>query len=46
MAEKMEHEMDTMGPFKGVYRDISKIMENQLEKNMENQMKLGVRFVN
>ena len=38
MEKKMENEMETLGPFKGVYRDITPIMENQMEKNMENDM--------
>ena len=38
MEKKMENEMETLGPFKGVYRDITPIMENQMEKKMENEM--------
>ena len=34
----MENKVDTLGPFKGVYRDITPIMENQMETNMENEM--------
>ena len=36
MEKKLENEMETLGPFKGVYRDITPIMENQMEKKMEN----------
>ena len=38
----MENEMETLGPFKGVYRDITPIMENQMEKKMENEMESGI----
>ena len=39
MEKKMENEMETLGPLKGVYRDnIPHIMKNQMEKNMENAM--------
>ena len=41
MEKKMENEMETLGPFKGVYRDITPIMENQMEKKMENEMETG-----
>ena len=34
----MEKKMETLGPFKGVYRDITPRMENQMEKKMENDM--------
>ena len=34
----MENEMETLGPFTGMYRDITRIMENQMEHNMENDM--------
>ena len=34
--------METLGPFKGVYRDIIPIMENQMEKKMENGMETGI----
>ena len=27
--------METLGPFKGVYKDITPIMENQMEKKMK-----------
>ena len=31
MEKKMENEMETLGPFKGVYRDITpNIMENEM----------------
>ena len=30
--------METLGPFKGVYRDNTPIMENQVQKKMENEM--------
>ena len=42
MEKKMENEMETLGPVKGVYRDITPIMENQMEKKMENEMETGV----
>ena len=42
MEKNMENEMETLGPFKGVYRDITPIMENQMEKNMENEMEAGI----
>ena len=42
MEKKMENEMETLGPFKGVYRDITPIMENQMEKKMENDMETGI----
>ena len=38
----MENDMETLGPFKGVSRDITPIMENQWEKNMENEMETGI----
>ena len=38
MEKKMENEMETLGPFKGVCRDITPIMENQMEKKMGNEM--------
>ena len=34
--------MEALGPFKGVYRDTTPIMENQLDKNMENEMETGI----
>ena len=42
MEKKMENEMETLGPFKGVYRDITAIMENQMERKMENEMETGI----
>ena len=42
MEKKMENEMETLGPFKGVYRDITAIMENQLEKKMEHGIETGI----
>ena len=42
MEKKAEHEMDTLGPFKRAYRHSTPIMENQLEKHMEHEMKTGV----
>ena len=46
MEKKMENEMETLGTFKGEYRDIfwdsTPIMENQMEKKMENEMETGV----
>ena len=33
--------METLSPFKGAYRDITPIMENQMEKNMENEIQIG-----
>ena len=38
----MEHEMEALGRFEGVCRDITPIMENQTEKNMENEMGTGI----
>ena len=35
MEKKMENEMETLGPFKGVYRDITAIMENQMEIELD-----------
>ena len=35
MAKKMEHELETLGPLKGVCRDPTPIMENPMEKNIE-----------
>ena len=35
MAKNMEHELETLGPLKGVCRSITPIMENQMEKNIE-----------
>ena len=42
MEKNMENEMETLGPFKWVYRDITPIMENQMEKKMKNEMETGV----
>ena len=42
MEKKMENEMETLGPIKGVYRDITPIMENQMEKNMEHEIETGI----
>ena len=42
MENKMENEMETLGPVKGGYRDITPIMENQMEKKMENEMETGI----
>ena len=33
--------MDTLGALKGVYRDINLIMENQMEKSMEDDREAG-----
>ena len=44
MEKQMENEMETLGPFNGylgVYRDITTIMENHMEKNVEMEWKLG-----
>ena len=41
----MENEMETLGPFKGVYRDITPVIENQMGKDMENIMDTGVIWV-
>ena len=30
MEKKMENEMETQSPFKGVYRDLTPIMENRI----------------
>ena len=38
MEKKMENGMETLGPFKGVYMNIIPIMENQMEKKLENDM--------
>ena len=38
MEKKMENEMETLGPLKGICRDITPIMENQMEKQMEIEM--------
>ena len=38
----MEHEMETLCPFKGVYRHITPIMENQMEKKVENKLETRV----
>ena len=39
----METEMEALGPFKGVYRYITLIiMENQMEKKMENDMETTI----
>ena len=40
--KKMENEMEALGPFKGVHRDIALIMENQMEKKMETEMETGI----
>ena len=37
-----ENAMETLGPLKGVYRDIRPpLMENQIEKNMDNLLETG-----
>ena len=36
MEKHMENEMETLGPFKGVYRDNTPMMENQREKRTWN----------
>ena len=41
MEKKMENEMETLGPFKGVYRDIAPIMENPMERTWKMKWKLG-----
>ena len=33
----MENKMETLGPLKGLYRDITPIMENQMENKMETE---------
>ena len=35
MERKIENEMETLGPLKGVHRDITPRMEKQMEKKME-----------
>ena len=35
MENAMENEMVTLGHFRGVYRDITPITENQMENEME-----------
>ena len=37
----MENDMETLGPFKVVYRDITPRTQNQMEKNMEHEMERG-----
>ena len=42
IEKKMENEMETLGPFKGIYRDSTPMMENQMEKKMENEMETTI----
>ena len=42
MEENMGNGMETLGPFKGVYRDTTPIMEDHMEKNMEDEMEPGI----
>ena len=42
MEKNMENKLGTLGPFKGIYRDLTPIMENQMEKKMENIMETGI----
>ena len=43
MEKKMENEMETLGPVKGVYRDISyPIKGNQVEKKWEMTWRMGL----
>ena len=41
MEKNIENEMATLSPCKGVYRDITPIMENQMEHKMDNKMETG-----
>ena len=36
----MENDMETLGPCKGVYRDITPIMENEMEKKWKMKWRL------
>ena len=42
MENAIENDMDSLGPFKGVYRGTTPITEHQMDKNMENEMETGV----
>ena len=44
MEKNMDNEMETLGPFKGVYSDLTPIMENHMGKNMDNVMETGVIY--
>ena len=39
MEKKMENEMATLGLFKGVYRDSTPIMDNQMERKRKMKWK-------
>ena len=41
MENYMQHEMETLGPSKGVYRDITYYKGEPNEKNMDNEMATG-----
>ena len=41
MERNMEHTMETLYLFKGVYRDITPIIENLMENKLENEMETG-----
>ena len=44
MEKQMQKQMETQGPFKTDFRHMqgfSRIMENQMEKNMQNDMETG-----
>ena len=41
MEKNIEHEMATLSPGKGIYSDITPIMENQMEHKMENEIETG-----
>ena len=37
-----EHEMETQGPVKRVYKDITPITEKQMDNKMEHEMETGI----
>ena len=41
MEKTMDNEMEALGPFKGVHRDIT----NQMEQNTENSMETGIMYM-
>ena len=41
-GKNTEHEMDTLGPFKGVYTDIPTMMESQMGKKSNMKWTLGL----
>ena len=45
LEKNMENEMETLGPFKGVYKDTTPpLIENQMEKRIENNMETRVNM--